>query len=145
VSVYLCDTSCLVALLCSWHEHHERTRREFEARAASKWQLILAAHSLVEIYAVLTRLPPPYRLRGADARSLLEANWSKTKIVHLNGPETWRVLKDTEERGVTGGQTYDALIAVSALKARVETLLTWNAKNFAAFSDKLDVVTPRFF
>jgi len=143
VSVYLCDTSCLVAALCSWHEHHERSRRELEVRSASTHELVLAAHSLSETYAVLTRLPPPYRLRGADARALLEANWAGTKTVHLTGAETWRALKAAEERGVSGGRTYDALIALAALKAKVQTLVTWNVKNFAAFGGELEVVTPR--
>ena len=143
MTVYLCDTSCLVAALCSWHEHHERTKREIEARAASKHELVLAAHSLSETYAVLTRLPPPFRLKGADARSLLEANWAHNETAHLTGSEIWRALKVAEERGVTGGRTYDALIAFAALKARVQTLITWNVKNFAPFRDEIEVLTPR--
>jgi predicted nucleic acid-binding protein len=105
--------------------------------------LVVAAHSLAETYAVLTRLPPPYRLRGADARSLLEANWAGKKTTHLTGAEIWRALKVAQERGVTGGRIYDALIAFAALKAKVQTLLTWNVSHFAAFRDELDVVTPR--
>ena len=138
----LLDTSCLVAALCSWHEHHERTRQEIETRAAAKQRIVLSAHSLAETYAVLTRLPPPYRLRGTDALELLERNWAGAKTVHLTGAETWRVLKDAEKRGVTGGRTYDALIAAAALKANVRALITWNARNFAAFQDGLEVVTP---
>ncbi len=143
MALYLCDTSCLVAVLCSWHEHHDRTKREIEARAASKHKLVLASHSLSETYAVLTRLPPPSRLSGADARSLLEANWARTETAHLTGPEVWRALKVAEERGVAGGRTYDALIAFSALKASVETLVTWNVKNFGPFRGEIEVVTPR--
>jgi predicted nucleic acid-binding protein len=52
-------------------------------------------------------------------------------------------LKDAERRGITGGQTYDAIIAVSALKAGAETLLTWNTRNFVPFRDELEVLTPR--
>jgi predicted nucleic acid-binding protein len=109
----------------------------------SKRRLVLAAHSLAETYAVLTRLPPPFRLRGADARSLLEANWAKTETVHLTGPETWSALRAAEERGVTGGRTYDALIAAAALKARVDLLLTWNVKHFDPFREDLEVAAPR--
>jgi predicted nucleic acid-binding protein len=143
VSSYLCDTSCLIAALCLWHEHHDRTKQEIEARATSREKLVLAAHSLAETYAVLTMLPPPYRLKGADARSLLEANWAEKETTHLTGPEVWRALRVAEERGVGGGRTYDALLAFAALKAGVQTLLTWNVSHFAAFRDELDVVTPR--
>ena len=80
--------------LCSWHEHHDRTRgrnrgsRGIEARAGARGPLALG-----RLTRFLRGFPPPYRLRGADARSLLEANWAKTEIAHLTGLETWRALK----------------------------------------------------
>lgn len=140
---YLCDTSCLVAAVCTWHEHHVRTREEIERRLASDCELVLASHSLAETYAVLTRLPPPHRLKGSDAKALLESNWTQTEVAHLTGPETWRALKETERRGITGGQTYDALIVIAALKARAEELVTWNMRNFKPFQNDIEIVTPR--
>ena len=142
MSRYLCDTSCLVAAVCTWHEHHGRTHREIERRAGAGEELVLAAHSLVETYAVLTRLPAPYRLRSEDALSLIESNWKGTPTIHLTGDETWRALLDTRRLGVIGGQTYDALIASIALKADASTLLTWNVRHFVAFSDRIAVFTP---
>jgi predicted nucleic acid-binding protein len=140
---YLCDTSCLIAAVCSWHQHHPRTRKELQLRAADGEELVLAAHSLAETYAVLTRLPPPHRLRASDALAVLQANWAQTKTAHLTAAETWRGLNDAERRGITGGQTYDALIAVSARKAGAQTLLTWNLRNFVPFQNELEVLTPR--
>src|SRR5439155_4456381 len=61
------DTSCLVAAVCAWHEHHAAAAREIERRLAAGEPMIVAAPALVESYAVLTRLPPPHRLRPADA------------------------------------------------------------------------------
>ena len=142
MSRYLCDTSCLVAAVCTWHEHHERTHREIERRVRADEVLVLAAHSLFETYAVLTRLPAPYRLRAEDALALIESNWSGTPITHLTGDETWRALLGTGRLGVIGGQTYDALVASIALKAGASTLLTWNVRNFLAFSDRIAVLTP---
>jgi predicted nucleic acid-binding protein len=104
--------------------------------------LFLAAHSLAETYAVLTRLPSPHRLRAADAISLLKANWSQTQTVHLTGRETWQALAEAERRGLVGGQTYDALIAMTALKGDASTLVTWNLRNFAIFKDAIEVVAP---
>ena len=143
MSRYLCDTNCLVAVLCAWHQHHERTLAELERRIVDGQELILSAHSLVETYAVLTRLPPPNRLRGRDAFALIEENWAGRPVVHLTGRDTWRALHDVRQLGVVGGQTYDALIAASALKARAAELLTWNVRNFAAFSERTIIVTPR--
>ena len=142
MSRYLCDTSCLVAAVCTWHEHHGRTHREIERRVGSNEELVLAAHSLVETYAVLTRLPAPYRLRAEDALSLIESNWKGTPTIHLTGDETWRALFGARRIGIIGGQTYDALIASTALKAGASTLLTWNVRNFAAFSDRIAVLAP---
>ena len=143
MSRYLCDTSCLVAAVCTWHEHHERTHREIERRVGADEELVLAAHSLIETYAVLTRLPAPHRLRAEDAISLIESNWKRTPTVHLTGDETWRALLGVGRLEVTGGQTYDALIASIALKAGAATLLTWNVRHFSAFSDRIAVLTPR--
>ena len=105
-------------------------------------ELILATHSLAETYAVLTRLPPPNRLRGKDALALIEENWTDNPVVHLTGRDTWRAPRDARQRGVVGGQTYDALIAAAALKARAATLVTWSVRNFAAFSERITVVAP---
>ena len=142
MSRYLCDTSCLVATVCKWHEHHVRTVFELERRNANRQELVLAAHSLVEAYAVLTRLPSPNRLRPRDAIELLETNWSDTPIVHLSGRDTWSTLSDARRLGIIGGQTYDALIAACALKGRAAELLTWNIRNFAPFSEQIRIVAP---
>ena len=139
---YLCDTSALVATVCSWHEHHARTREELERRERAGEQLVLAAHSLAETYAVLTRLPGPNRLRSGDAIALLDANWRKTPVVHLTAAETWRALRRAQRRGVIGGQTYDMLIAACALKAGAATIITWNVRHFAAATPEIGIEAP---
>ena len=140
---YLCDTSALVPAVCSWHEHHARTRGEIERRTRAGERLTLAAHSLAETYAVLTRLPAPNRLRGADALAIIEANWQDTPIVHLTGRETWEALRDAQRRDALGGRTYDVLIARSAIKAGAKTLVTWNVRHFVAFESSIRVAAPR--
>jgi predicted nucleic acid-binding protein len=140
---YLPDTSCLVSLLCTWHEHHEKTLKELTKRERSGDHAILAAHSLVETYAVLTRLPYPYRLSENDAWELLEKNFSKTTIVSLTNAQYWKVLKECCSNKISGGQVYDAMIAACASKGKVRTLLTWNREHFLPFQDQhLIVQTP---
>ena len=140
---YLCDTSGLIAAVSSWHEHHERTRSEIERRERSAEQLVVAGHSLAETYSVLTRLPAPHRLRADDAIALIESNWRDTPIVHLTGSEMWGALREAQRRKMIGGQMYDALIAVAALKAQASTIVTWNVRNFAPFAPSIAVVAPR--
>ena len=140
---YLCDTSALIAAVSSWHEHHERTRSEIERRERSDEQMVVAGHSLAETYSVLTRLPAPHRLRADDAIVLIESNWRDTPIVHLTGSEMWSALREAQRRELIGGQMYDALIAIAALKAKAATLITWNVRNFAPFAPSIAVVAPR--
>ena len=140
---YLCDTSGLIAAVSSWHEHHERTRSEIERRERSDEQVVVAGHSLAETYSVLTRLPAPHRLRADDAIALIEGNWRETPIVHLTGSEMWGALREAQRRELIGGQMYDALIALAALKARASTIVTWNVRNFAPFAPSIAVVAPR--
>ncbi len=143
MSRFMCDTSCLVAALCAWHEHHERTVSELGIRARDREELVVAADSLAETYAVLTRLPSPHRLGAEDAMTLLEANWRTTSGVHLTVEETWRALRGAQQLGVAGGQTYDAIIAACASKAGAATLVTWNLNHFTAFGETIRIAPPR--
>ena len=58
------DTSVPVAAFALWHEHHGVARR-----ALNGAQLI--AHSILETYSVLTRLPPPHRVPARVAADFL--------------------------------------------------------------------------
>ena len=142
MSLYLCDTTCLVAAVSSWHEHHDRTLAELDRRSNRGDELVLAAHSLAETYSVLTRLPAPYRLQARDALAAIEANWSTTPTVHLTGAETLAALREAMRLGAVGGRTYDILIARAALKARVDAILTWNLHDFAPFAPQIRVEAP---
>ncbi|MFN2386478.1 MAG: PIN domain-containing protein [Thermoanaerobaculia bacterium] len=144
MSAYLLDTSCLVAAVCTWHEHHEATKREIVRREAAGDVLVLAAHSLAEAYSVLTRLPEPHRIRPEDALAVLEANWSDTRLVALSGPEYRSLLRRCRDSGIGGGAVYDALIAACARKGRVASLVTWDTANFErVLEDQPVVKTPR--
>jgi predicted nucleic acid-binding protein len=144
VSSYLLDTNCLVAVVCSWHGHHEATRREIERRHAAGEELVLSAHSLAEAFSVLTRLPEPHRLCPEDALALIEANWGKTRLVALTAPEYRVALRRCRDASLGGGAVYDALIAACARKARVATLVTWDVADFERFLENEPMVTaPR--
>ena len=85
-AVFVSDTSCMIAAICSWREHHERAVAEFERPFDQEDVLVSAAPALVEAYAVLTRLPPPHRLTPTDAAQLLEGkSLQASSIVALDG------------------------------------------------------------
>ncbi len=107
--------------------------------------LVLAAHTLVETYAVLTRLPSPHRLAPADCRALLEANFTPeaVEVVTLSGEDYRRLIHEAPENNVSGGRVYDAVIARCARVGRADALLTFNVRHFAPLVDEhLVVVTP---
>ena len=75
-------------------------------------------------------------------RALAEANWPDTPTVQLTAQEVWEAMRAAERLGVTGGQTYDAFIAHSALKAGASTIVTWNVRHFARFAGQIAVESP---
>lgn len=139
---YLLDTSCLVAAVSPWHEHHQATRDDLTRRRERRETAVMAGPCVVEAYAVLTRLPPPHRLDGATVRTLLEGNWGDADIVAPAKSDWWNVVSRAPERGIAGGQIYDAVIAACARHGRVSTIVTWNLAHFALVAGDLEVVTP---
>ena len=142
---FLPDTSCMVASVCTWHEHHMLATAEINRRLVQRQPMVVAAPALVEAYAVLTRLPPPHRLSAADALALLDANFMRAgKAVALDAGAYRALLRQMVTQGIVGGRTYDAVIARCALRAKASCLLTFNAPHFAAFAaEGLDVVVPK--
>ena len=102
----------------------------------------MAAPTLVESYAVLTRLPPPYRLRPADALAVMEVCWARAAVVTVSGPEVWGLLRRLPAAGIGGGHTCDALIVTCARQAAADLILTWNIRDFERIAEGMEVVTP---
>jgi predicted nucleic acid-binding protein len=133
----------MVAAVCTWHEHHAAAVAGIERRLARGERLAMAAHALVETYAVLTRLPAPHRLAPADAWALVNANFVKrATVVALSGMAHTTLLAELAATGVGGGRTYDAVIAACARQAKVAVLLTFNPRHFDPPPEGVAVVQP---
>lgn len=140
---FLPDTSCMIAAVCSWHEHHEAAANEIERRLDRREKMIVAAPALVEAYAVLTRLPPPHRVSPETAFTLLESNFIKSAtVVALNARSYASLLLRAPKNGIAGGRTYDAVIGACAERGKVSTVLTFNAGDFTALGQDFAVVIP---
>ncbi len=125
------DTSCLVPLLCEWHEFHQPTIEAVSEYPIRNW--LLCSHVLLECFAVLTRLPGPHRVPPADARALLAASFADEAAITEIAPEdVWAAIDRTAGRGFGGGKVYDAIIAHSAARCGASVLLTWNVRDFLA-------------
>lgn len=138
------DTSCMVAAVCGWHEHHARAAAAIERRLAAGEAMLLAGPALVETYAVLTRLPPPHRLSPATSLRLLEENYfAAGQIVTLDGRAYRALLRRAPAEAISGGRVYDAAIADCAVKAKATALLTFNEGHFAPLAQLgLAIVVP---
>ena len=124
------DASCMLALVASWHERHEAVRVALERLLSTKHRLAVSAHSLVEAYAVLTRLPAPYRVSPDVAHDLIRKNFGRADVAALTSNGYWSLLERNAARGVAGGRSYDALIAQAASTVAPCVLLTLNARHF---------------
>lgn len=109
------DTSITIAALLNDHPAHEAAT---DALAACKTTI---AHVAIETYSVLTRLPAP---RRADATTVVTALDERL-------PSTYATLDASNyasapgrlaAAGISGGATYDGLIALTALEHDLELL-----------------------
>lgn len=143
MSTFALDTSCMVAAVCEWHERHAAAASEIDRRLGRGERLAVAAHALVETYAVLTRLPPPYRLAPDDAWTLVEANFIRhAVVVTLSGRAHVALLAEWASAGVRGGRCYDALIGAAASRAGAATLVTLNPRPFVPTPRGVTIVEP---
>jgi predicted nucleic acid-binding protein len=142
-AAFLPDTSCMIAAVCSWHEHHDVAAKAIERRLAARAKMIVAAPALVEAYAVLTRLPPPHRLSPETALTLIENNFLKlATVVALNAKTYQILLVRAPKDNVSGDRTYDAVIGACAAQGNASTVLTFNAGDFTAVGRDFEVVVP---
>ncbi len=117
------------------HEHHDASLKVF--LDADRKQGCCGAHSLAEMYAALTRLPGKHRLSGDQVMLLLQNIRERLTIVSLGADEYYAVLEEMAAEGVAGGTVYDGLLARCALKAKAETIYSWNIKHFQQFGSEV--------
>ncbi|MCD6570473.1 MAG: PIN domain-containing protein [Deltaproteobacteria bacterium] len=127
----LFDTSIIVAALIESHPMHERAFPWFKQAKTKEFDLVVASHTLAELYAVLSALPIKPRISPAVAWRLVHENIeTMADIVSLSPAEYSSTIKHMSELGLSGGIIYDALIAKVAQKSRVERLFTLNIEHF---------------
>lgn len=107
-------------------------------------KLVICCHVLLECFAVLTRLPAPYRIPPHQAQRLLAANFSDSdQVCGIADHDTWAALSRVAEQQVGGGKVYDAVVAHATAQAGASLLLTWNVKDFRAVAPHgLEIRTP---
>jgi predicted nucleic acid-binding protein len=109
----------LVAAVDAKHELHARASPLWERVQEGEAEGVVSGHSLAEMYAVLTRLPPPYRHAPEQALLSIEENILKHfKISILTGNDYAALIWEAAVAGIQGGTVYDAVLLKSAEKAK---------------------------
>lgn len=127
----LFDTSVLVAALVGAHPEHQRCLPWLQRALAGELSLVLSAHSLAELYAVLTKLPLKPRISPPTAARMISENLrSVSKVYALDAEAYWALVEGLGMAGESGGIVYDAIIARVAEELGVEHVLTLNVKHF---------------
>lgn len=122
------DTSILVAAFWEDHPHHQISLNVFSA--TRKKEAACAAHSLAEVYAVMTRLPVRPVVTGEQAMLFVHEMRDRLTVITLTENDYYATLQEAAERGHLGGRIYDALLLRCAAIAKAETIYTWNLKHF---------------
>src|SRR5271168_2381187 len=97
------DTSVLVSAVLKQHVDHERSFAVLERVQNKQDEGIISAHSLAEMYAVLTKLPPPFRHTPEQALLSIEENVLKHfKTISLVGSEYAALVREAALAGIQG-------------------------------------------
>jgi len=127
----LLDTSILVAAMVEAHPAHEQGWAWLKRVTSGTDKGVVAAHSLAELYAILTTLPVQPPISPTDARRLIQHNVIQTlEIAFLSDQDYIEVIEHLALLGIVGGATYDALILRAAANAKVDLIVTLNEKDF---------------
>jgi predicted nucleic acid-binding protein len=124
------DTSVLIPAFYGDHAHHAASLDLF---AECDQDGCCAAHSLAEVYSVLTRMPGKHRISCEQTLLFIGSIRERLKIIGLDGDEYAETLAKAAAARIVGGAIYDAILVACALKSGAETIYTWNVRDFARF------------
>ena len=129
------DSSVLVPVFYGDHQHHAASLDLFTR--FPREQASCAAHSLLEVYATLTRMPGKHRISGEQAMLFINDIRARLTLVSLDAGEYGAMLEKFVFLGVTGGTIYDALLAACAIKAEAKALFSWNVRHYQQFGPEV--------
>ena len=122
------DTSVFIAAFQQTHKQHVVALKTLAA--VDKQNAGCSSHSLIEIYSVLTRIPPPLRLTAEDGLAVVELVQSKVTTVSLTPTEYLTTIRNASTRGIVGGAIYDAIHIQCAKKLDAARNLHFQCRRF---------------
>ncbi len=125
------DTSVLVPVFYGDHPHHAASLDLFAGLNQESGSC--GAHSLVEVYSTLTRMPGKHRVSAEQCMLFIGDIRKRLTIVALDDKEYMAMLERFSAIGIVGGAVYDALLASCALKSKAKSLYSWNLRHYGQF------------
>jgi predicted nucleic acid-binding protein len=133
---WVVDSSIAIAAILADHEAHELAEEALSQSATT------IAHVATETYSVLTRLPPPLRLDATRAAAIVAARLPSPCVTldansHARSPDRLAAAQ------VSGGATYDGLIALTAMEHDLELLSADRraARTYSALGVRFQLLT----
>lgn len=140
----LFDTSTLIASIIESHPKHEIALSWLKRAKNKEFNAIVSAHSLLEIYSVLTTAPFKPKILPVIAKKLIDINIRKNfNTVLLSSNEYFALIDFLSSNGFRGGIVYDALIYACARKSKVDKIVTSNVKDYTRLNNdnSIDIIS----
>jgi predicted nucleic acid-binding protein len=115
-----------VASFAEWHPLHT------EAASALEPGTGIVTHAAFETYSALTRMQKPHRMSPAVVREWLDLEFAD-RWIGLSATALRMALGRLQTMGVSGGATYDGLIALTAA-ASGATLVTLDRRALPTYA-----------
>jgi predicted nucleic acid-binding protein len=132
------DTSVLVPAAVTRHPHNAPALAVLEELVSQKYRGYrgyISAHSLTEVYSVLTRTPFKPPLYPSEAWQIIEEMiLPHMELVTLTPKEYQEVVRHCAISGWAGGKVHDAVHLRCAQKTNFDRLYTFNVKDFRALA-----------
>ena len=139
------DTSVLVPALLAAHEHHATAHQLLQRNLEGPGGVVVPVPVVFETYAVLTRLPAPWRLDGATAERVLVGTLADhaTLATTPDDDVVWSTIRGLVHARLVGSVAHNAHVVACARAAGAEALATLNRRDFERLElGDLRLITP---
>ncbi len=102
---------------------------------------VISTHSLYELYFIMTKVKNGFGYSATDAAAeIAKVRTMFQLLIETNNTYgTWEAL--VAKYGISGRQAYDAKIVATMIERQVPRLLTFNDRDFAAYTE-ISVLNP---
>ena len=136
------DSNVIVAGVHANHPYHALAANWLVQNLAEH-QLMAVHHSVLESYAVLTRLPGDLRVSPSEAKDLLTATVQANMIIpRFDSESIWPTIETLVMSSVVGGRSYDTFILLILRSVGAQAIATFNPTHFRDLESDMIIIDP---